>query len=55
MSAGKVTVPVPDVSIKHASEEESGTKAVSSIAASSFVPVTNFFPPALPEAVLVAF
>lgn len=53
--AGKVAVSVSDVSINHASEEESGTKAVSSIAASSFAPVTNFMPPALPEAVLVAF
>lgn len=55
ISAGKVTVSVSHVSINHASEEESGTKAVSSIAASSFVPVTNFIPPALPEAILVAF
>lgn len=55
ISAGEVTVSVSDVSINHASEEESGTKAVPSINASSFVPVTNFVLPDLPEAVLVAF
>lgn len=55
ISAGEVTVSVSDVSINRASEEESGTKAVPSIAASSFVPVTNSVPPDLPEAVLVAF
>lgn len=55
ISAGQVTVSGSDVSLLHAPEEESGTKALSSIAASSFVPVTNLIPPDLPEAVLVAF